>query len=202
MPQQTEQERPLRPLILASGSSARRVLLERLGLAFSIAAPDIDEAPLPGETPRALVTRLARQKAEAVARHERQALLIGSDQVAVNGAAVLGKPLGHERAVAQLTAASGGDVRFLTGVCVLDAATGAAETHVDETIVTFRALSDEEIERYVRRETPYECAGSFKSEGLGIALFERVRSLDPAALQGLPLIWLSAALRRAGVRVI
>jgi 7-methyl-GTP pyrophosphatase len=189
-------------LILASTSPARRRMLEGLGLNFECVPPEVMETPRPGEPPATLVRRLAREKAEAGAQRRPGALVIGSDQVAARGRDILGKPLTHAVAAAQLQASAGRELRFMTAVCVLDAATGAAQEHVDETLVRMRPLSEALIERYLSREQPYECAGSFKSEGLGITLFEWVRSEDPTALQGLPLIWLCAALARAGVPVI
>jgi septum formation protein len=165
-------------------------------------APGVDEQALPGEPGFDLARRLAREKAEAGARQRPRSLVIGSDQVALRGETRLGKPLAHDAAVAQLRASAGAELRFLTAVCVLDATTGAMQAHVDETLVRMRALSDAEIERYLERDRPYDCAGAFKSEALGIALFDWIRSDDPTALEGLPLIWLSGALSRAGLPVI
>ena len=186
-----------RPLVLASTSPYRRELLARLRLPFDIAAPDVDETPLPDEPAEALVLRLSEVKARAVAGRFPGALIIGSDQAAVCGNAIVGKPGSHERAVAQLTAASGRRVSFLTGLCLLDSASGAARTGLVPYYVHFRCLSKAEIEDYLRAEQPYHCAGSFKSEGLGVTLFERMEGDDPSALIGLPLILLARWLREA-----
>lgn len=191
-----------RTLVLASTSPHRRVLLERLGLAFTCVAPGVDETARPGEAPLALARRLAIAKAAAGARLHPDALVIGSDQLAACDGTRFGKPMTHEAAVAQLTATAGREVTFYTAVCLREAASGTVEVHVDETIVQMRALDAGEIERYLRRERPYDCAGGFRSEGLGIALFDAIRSDDPTALQGLPLIWLCGALARAGLPVI
>ncbi|MGH8398425.1 MAG: Maf family protein [Gammaproteobacteria bacterium] len=186
-------------VILASTSPYRRALLERLGLVFLSDAPQVDETPHSGETPQILVPRLSRAKAKAVAARHPDSLVIGSDQMTALDGVSLGKPGNHERAVAQLTALSGHTVIFLTGLCVLDTRTQQTQEYLDKTSVRFRSLSAAEIERYVRTEQPYNCAGSFKSEGLGISLFESIESQDPTALIGLPLIALSRFLRDAGV---
>jgi len=186
-------------IVLGSTSPFRRELLGRLGLPFTTAAPDIDESAQSGETPEALVRRLAEAKARAVAADHPTALIIGSDQVAVNGGRVLGKPGGHEQAVAQLREASGRRVVFLTGLCLLNAASGRSQLDVVPFHVHFRTLTDGQIEGYLQRETPYNCAGSFKSEGLGIALFHRLEGEDPNALVGLPLIRLIDMLQAEGV---
>jgi len=188
-------------LVLASTSQYRRELLERFGQRFTVAAPDTDESPLPGETPVDLVNRLARAKAEAVARRHPHSIVIGSDQLSVFGREIVGKPGNPERCMAQLRSFSGQRLTFHTAVHVIQSGTGANEGHLDITTVHFRKLSDAEIERYVARERPVNCAGGFKAEGLGISLFERIESQDPTALIGLPLIWLSAALRRAGLQL-
>src|SRR5688572_6885159 len=185
-------------LVLGSTSQYRRHLLERLGLPFTTAASNIDETPLPGESTIDLVHRLARSKAEAVAARHRGSLIIGSDQLAVCGREVLGKPGSGERAIAQLKALSGQRVTFNTAVHVVNSDTGANEGCLDVTTVHFRQLTDAEIERYVARDRPYDCAGGFKVEALGVALFTRVESQDPTGLIGLPLIWLAGALRRNG----
>ena len=184
-------------LILASTSSYRRELLARLRLPFDIVRPDTDETALPGETPLALVQRLAEAKAAAVAALHPQAWVIGSDQVAELDGQTLGKPGGREAAIAQLTAMSGRAVRFRTGVCLSRAGT-ASRGALDTTTVRFRALDADEIARYVDAEQPYDCAGSFKSEGLGIVLFEAIESQDPTALIGLPMIATARLLRDAG----
>lgn len=188
------------PLILASTSRYRRELLERLRLPFNIARPEVDEAPKAGESPVSLAQRLARAKAERVGQSHPEAWVIGSDQVAVSGGQVLGKPGTRENAIAQLTAMCGHEVSFHTAVCLLHGKDAVLEA-MDTTIVRFLALSQSQIERYVDAEQPLDCAGSFKSEGLGIALFERIESQDPTALVGLPLIALSAMLRQAGFNV-
>jgi septum formation protein len=189
---------PVPRLVLASTSSYRRQLLERFGIPFTVAGPNVDESPLPGESAVDLVQRLARDKAEAVAQRHSKSLIIGSDQLALCGRDVLGKPGSGERAVAQLKSLSGQRVTFNTAVCVLNSETRASEGHLDVTTVHFRQLTDDEIKRYVSRDKPYDCAGGFKIEALGVSLFSRVESQDPTGLVGLPLIWLAAALRRNG----
>lgn len=191
-----------RRLVLASTSRYRRELLARLGLPFTTCAPDCDETPLPGEAPAVLVERLARAKAASVAAREPHALVIGSDQVAVLDGAILGKPGDHARAVAQLAAAAGRRVEFLTGLCLHDGVSGRVQCDVVPYAVEFRALTATQIEAYLRHEQPYDCAGSFKSEGLGIALFERLDGDDPNALIGLPLIRLVRMLEAAGATVL
>jgi len=186
------------PLVLASTSPFRRELLQRLGLPFTTAAPDIDESPLPGEAPAALVRRLSERKARAVGR-ARAGLIIGSDQVATTGDDILGKPGSHERAVEQLQQLAGRSVTFHTGLCLLDTAKDAVQVDVIPFSVEFRQLGTMQIERYLRREQPYNCAGSFKSEALGITLFRRMRGDDPTALIGLPLIRLTDMLAAAGI---
>jgi septum formation protein len=189
------------PLILASTSPYRRELLERLGVPFTVLAPGVDEAPLPGEPPAERALRLAAAKAEAVALQHRDAVVIGSDQVAATGGAVLDKPGTVERACQQLRHLSGSLALFHTACAVRWHNTGYSVNHLETVTVTVRDLSDAEILAYVEREQPLNCAGSFKSEGLGIALFSRVESQDPTALVGLPLIWLAGALRQAGYRL-
>ena len=188
-----------RPLVLGSTSRYRRELLERLNLPFKVAAPDVNETPLPGETPRDLALRLALAKARAVAQQHPGAVVIGSDQVADLAGEPLGKPGQHERAVQQLRQMSGQTVVFQTAVAVVCAATGFEQVELAPVEVRFRALSDEEIERYLRAEQPYDCAGSAKSEGLGIALLDAIHSDDPTALIGLPLIRTCRMLRAAGL---
>ena len=190
-----------RRIVLASTSPYRRELLERLGIAFEVARPEVDEAALAGETPDALAIRLAEAKGRAVAGHYPDALIIGSDQVADLDGRQLHKPGNRDNAIDQLAAASGRRVRFITAVCVVDAATGAADTRSVETLVTFRLLDRALIERYVDREQPFDCAGSAKAEGLGIALIERIASTDPTALIGLPLIAVTDLLAACGVRI-
>ena len=188
-------------LILASSSVARRALLQRLGMAFEAAAPQLDETPYPGEPVADLVRRLSRAKAEAVASRFPGALIVGSDQAAERGGVVLGKPGDHPRALAQLQAASGKTVTFHTGLCLLDTRRDLYHEHTDITRVHFRELQKPEIERYLQAEQPYGCAGSFKSEGLGISLFHAIESQDPSALVGLPLIALCRFLREAGLAI-
>lgn len=190
------------PLILASTSPYRRELLGRLGLAFQVANPQTDETPLPNESPEDLALRLSAAKARAVAADHPDALIIGSDQVATVAGTIYGKPGNHQRAVEQLRALSGKTVNFFTGICLYNARTGQSEVRGVPTLVTFRQLSDNEIENYLRREPAYNCAGSAKSEGLGIALLESMRGDDPNALVGLPLIALCDLLRKQGVAVL
>lgn len=189
------------PILLASTSTHRRALLARVGLAFDCVAPGTDETPQPNEPPAALVERLAQAKAAAVAHRYPESLVIGGDQVAVLDGKVLGKPGNHVRAVQQLTASSGRALTFHTAVCVQQVSTDRRYSHVDTTRVHFRRLTAQEIERYLRAEQPYDCAGSFKSEGLGISLFERIESQDPTALVGLPMIVLCRFLRELGVEL-
>ena len=189
----------MRALVLASTSRYRADLLARLGLPFTQEAPGVDEAPLPGEAPDVLAPRLAAAKALAVAQRRPGALVIGSDQVAVLDGAALGKPGTAAAAEAQLARASGRSVEFLTAVALADAGRGCVGRALDRTRVRFRTLSTDEIRRYVAREQPLDCAGSFRSEALGVALFESIETRDPAALVGLPLIELCRMLREAGV---
>lgn len=188
-------------LILGSTSPYRRELLQRLGMPFEVCSPHVDENPLPGEAPAAIATRLALAKARAVASQlpHRDVVVIGSDQVADLRGQALGKPGHHAGAVAQLQAMRGQVVRFHTAVTVLRPALAFAQTVLNTVKVAFRALSDDEIEAYLRREQPYDCAGSAKAEGLGIALLSRIESSDPTALIGLPLIATSDLLRQAGL---
>ncbi len=184
-------------LILASTSPYRRELLTRLGLPFDVVRPEVDETPAATETPVALVRRLATMKASAVARQHADAWVVGSDQVAELDGRPLGKPGIRAAAIEQLTAMSGREVRFLTAVSLTR--TGApGRDALDTTVVRFRNLTNAEIQRYVDREQPFDCAGSFKSEGLGIALFDAIESDDPTALVGLPLIATARLLREAG----
>lgn len=191
------------PLILASTSRYRAELLARLGLPFESAAPDVDETPLPGEPADKLVARLSLAKARAVAaRADKGSLVIGSDQVAVLDGTILGKPGTEANAKDQLARLSGRTVRFLTGLCLFNTATGTHQVRVVETPVRFRKLSAAAIADYVQREQPLDCAGSFKSEGLGIALFETIGGTDPNALIGLPLIELCTLLADQGVAIL
>ena len=188
-----------RPLILGSSSRYRRELLQRLRLPFSVQSPEVDESPLPGETPAALAQRLALAKAHAVAALHREAVVIGSDQVADLDGEPIGKPGTHERAVGQLRRMRGRAVVFQTAVAVVCHATGYVGSALAPVTVRFRALSDAEIEHYLRTEEPYDCAGSAKCETLGIALLDAIDSDDPTALVGLPLIRTCALLRAAGL---
>ncbi len=188
-----------RPLILGSTSRYRRELLERMQLPFTTVSPDVDEAPLINETPYALSLRLAEAKARAVAALHPDALVIGSDQVPELDGQPLSKPGTHERATEQLRQMSGRQMNFHTGVCVICQETGFIQVDVVTVNVRFRELNDAEIERYLRAEQPYDCAGSAKSEGLGIALLDALTSDDPTALVGLPLIRTCQMLRAAGV---
>lgn len=190
---------PTRRLVLASTSRYRRELLARLRLPFDVEAPGVDEEPLAGETPARTAARLALAKAEAVAARHPDAVVIGSDQVADLDGRGIGKPGDHARATAQLRAMRGKTVVFQTAIAVVCAATRFAESALVPVAVRMRALSDDEIEHYLRAEMPYDCAGSAKIETLGIALVERVGSDDPTALVGLPLIRTCELLRRAGI---
>ena len=188
-----------RPLLLGSTSVYRRELLQRLRLPFTVAAPAVDETPLPGEPPAQLAQRLALAKAHAVATLHPEAVVIGSDQVADLAGQPLGKPGDHARATAQLQRMRGHTVVFHTAVAVVCHASGFVQTDLAPVRVRFRELSDAEIERYLRAEQPYDCAGSAKSEGLGISLLEAIDSDDPTALIGLPLIRTCRLLRAAGL---
>jgi septum formation protein len=190
---------PAPPLILASTSRYRRALLERLRMPFSVVAPEVDEATLPGESPAATAVRLAEAKARAVAARFPAALVIGSDQVADCDGIAVSKPESHSTAVAQLTAQSGRTIVFHTALAVVDAASGRCRSELVDVRSTFRQLSPAEIEAYLVAEQPYDCAGAVRSEALGIALFERVESDDPTALIGLPLIALCRLLREEGL---
>lgn len=191
-----------RTLVLGSTSRYRRELLARLNVPFEVAAPEVDEMPLPGEAPAALAQRLALAKAQAVARKFPQAVVIGSDQVADFQGQPLGKPGSHEKAVAQLRMMRGQTVIFQTALAVVCQETGFVQQDIAAVRVVFRDLSDDEIENYLRIEQPYDCAGSAKSEGLGIALLERIDNDDPTALIGLPLIRTARMIRAGGVRLL
>lgn len=190
---------PSLPLVLASTSPYRRELLSRLRLPFDVARPEVDEAPHAGEAPAILAARLAAAKAAAVGAKAPDAWVLGSDQVADLDGRPLGKSGGRAAAIDQLRAMAGHEVLFHTAICLARGTTAMAAT--DLTRVRFRALTDDEIARYVDAEQPYDCAGSFKCEGLGIALFESIASEDPTALVGLPLIATAGLLRRAGFAV-
>lgn len=177
------------------------MLLQRLALPFTCHAPETDESAGLDEAPADLVSRLASQKATAVAKKYPAAIVIGSDQLAVFDGRIVGKPGGHETALQQLSSFSGHSIDFLTAVTVVCRETTFSEQHTDCTRVSFRTLQREEIERYLLQEEPYDCAGAFKAESLGIALFEKIISEDPTALTGLPLIRTAAMLRKAGLSV-
>ena len=186
-------------LILASSSTYRRALLTRLALPFESISPEIDESPLGNETPKRLVTRLAEAKARKISDEYPKALIIGCDQVAVAKDKVLTKPGTHDVAITQLLTVSDQSVTFLTGLCLLNAADDTVQTERLSNTVHFRRLQADEIERYLKQETPYDCAGSFKSEGYAITLVRRIDSEDPTSLMGLPLISLTRMLRNVGV---
>lgn len=191
-----------RPLILGSTSPYRRDLLERLRIRFTVESPHVDETPLSAETPRALAIRLALAKAQAVASRHPNAVVIGSDQVADLHGTPLGKPGTHARAVEQLQSMSGQTVVFQTALAVVCLETGFREHRLAPVTVKFRSLSTAEIESYLQAEQPYDCAGSAKSEGLGIALLESIENDDPTALVGLPLIRTAELLRKAGIELL
>lgn len=189
-------------LVLASTSRYRRELLTRLGLPFEVASPAVDETPLPGESPADTALRLSRRKAEAVAAQFADALVIGSDQILMLGDAQLGKPGNYDKAFEQLRRMSGQTMVFHTALTLLNSRTGRAQTRDVPTVVRIRELSDAQIAAYLAREAPYDCAGSAKSESLGIALMEGMESADPTALVGLPLIALTGMLLEEGVDVL
>jgi MAF protein len=189
----------MQPLVLGSTSPFRKALLDKLGIPFIADTPNTDEARRPGETPDRLVRRLAEDKARDVASRFPDALVIGSDQVACVGDEILGKPGNRENAIAQLSAASGKAVTFYTGLCLYNAANDQVQVAVEPFVVHFRSLGAAQIERYIDHEQPFNCAGSFKSEGLGITLFTALEGRDPNALVGLPLIRLVEMLDRQGV---
>jgi septum formation protein len=189
-------------LVLASTSRYRRELLARLHLPFEVLSPNVDETPLPGESPSATALRLSVLKAQAAASAYPDALIIGSDQVLMLGQAQLGKPGNYENAFAQLRAMQGREAVFHTALTLLNSRTGQAQTHDVPTVVHIRPLTDAQIEAYLKKETPYDCAGSAKSESLGIALMTRMDSPDPTALVGLPLMALTEMLAREGVDVL
>lgn len=193
---------PARPLVLGSTSRYRRELLARLNIAFDVASPDVDETPRDQESPPALARRLALEKARSVAGRFPDAVVIGSDQVADLAGQSLGKPGTHDRAVAQLRSMRGRSVVFHTAVAVVCAQTGFEAADLAPVHVRFRNLTDAEIEAYLQAEQPYDCAGSAKSEGLGIVLLDAIESDDPTALVGLPLIRTCRMLREAGIRLL
>jgi septum formation protein len=192
----------MQQLILGSSSPFRAELLNKLGLTFIQVSPDIDETPIPGETPAALVQRLAEGKAREIARTHPEALIIGSDQVAVIDNDILGKPGNHQNAMTQLRRASGREVTFLTGLALLNAKNGHIQSSVEPFTVHFRNLTDNQIDFYLKKEQPYQCAGSFKSEGFGISLFSKLDGDDPNTLIGLPLIRLIEMLQHEEIDVL
>jgi septum formation protein len=192
----------MQQLILGSSSPFRKELLAKLGLEFISASPDIDETPYNDESAQQLVKRLAEQKAKKIAESYPEALIIGSDQVAVINQQVLGKPGNHDKAFKQLTAASGNKVEFLTGLALFNSKIGKMQSIVEPFSVHFRTLTDKQIEYYLTKEQPYQCAGSFKSEGFGISLFSKLEGDDPNSLIGLPLIKLINMLEIEGVDVL
>lgn len=189
-------------ILLASSSPYRRQLLSRLGLEFDCQSPAIDETPLPNESAEALVLRLAEAKARALQRANPEGLIIGSDQAAVCGGTLVGKPGNFDSALAQLKAASGRSVDFYTGLCLYNSQTGQSQKRCEVFRVHFRTLSEAQISRYLHKEQPYDCAGSFKVEGLGISLFKRLEGDDPNSLVGLPLIALVDLLLAEGVDLL
>jgi septum formation protein len=192
----------MQQLILGSSSPFRAEILTKLGLPFITASPDIDESPLACEQAEQLVQRLSEQKAYKIAESYPNALIIGSDQVAVLDGVILGKPGNHDNAVKQLTAASGKTVKFLTGLALLNSQTGRIQSVVETFDVGFKTLSASQIDFYLRQEQPYQCAGSFKSEGFGISLFSKLHGNDPNSLIGLPLIRLINLLEAEGIDVL
>ncbi|MBF0623151.1 MAG: septum formation inhibitor Maf [Magnetococcales bacterium] len=189
-------------LVLASTSPYRKSLLDRFGVSFSTVSPNVDETPLADESPEKLVCRLSEAKARAGAQGRTGSLVIGSDQVAVLDGRIIGKPGTHERAIAQLKAASGRRLAYLTGLCLYNTDKQTVQLDIIPFAVHFRQLDQEIIERYLHQDQPYNCAGSFKSESLGVTLFERMEGDDPTALMGLPLIRLNEMLLNEGVNVI
>lgn len=189
-------------IVLGSSSTFRKALLEKLDLSFDCDSPDIDETPLKNEHPKDMVERLAKLKAQAIAERHPQSIIIASDQCATLDGQIIGKPGDFENAVEQLKNASGRTVTFYTSLCVFNAGTNQYQETVEPFYVYFRELTDQQIENYLKKEEPYNCAGSFKSEGLGISLFERLEGNDPNTLIGLPLIQLIKMLDEFGVHVI
>lgn len=190
------------PLILASSSPFRQSILKKINLPFSCFSPDVDESALDNELPNDLVARLSVKKAKAAEQHFSEGIAIGSDQVAVHNGQILGKPHTKENAMAQLSSFSGQAVQFLTGMCLFDIASKEHKVIVEPFTVHFKTLTAEQIEAYCDAETPYNCAGSFKSEGLGICLFDRLEGDDPNSLIGLPLIRLNELLSHFGIDVL
>jgi len=192
----------MKKIVLGSSSPFRKKLLKKLEIEFDCYSPDIDESHQEGESPEKLVQRLSCSKATAVAKQYPKALVIGSDQVALHNNKILGKPGSHENAIRQLSSFSAQTVHFLTGLCLHNSLTGQQQYYLDITLVRFRKLNTQDIQNYLLREKPYQCAGSFKSEGLGVALFESIESKDPNALIGLPVIKLVEMLGNEGLNVL
>jgi len=201
MKRQSQKKTQESSLILASSSPYRKMLLERLGLAFETRSPEIDEARRAGETPEAMVARLARAKARAIAMLQPTAVVIGSDQIAVCNGEIVGKPGSPEKAAAQLKQFSARTVLFLTAVALVSEESGCFYERTVATDIDFRELGDAEIHRYIEMDRPLDCAGSFKSEAAGVTLLRAMRSDDPTAIIGLPLICVSEALRQAGFKL-
>ena len=189
-------------IVLGSSSPFRKALLEKLDLSFECDSPDIDETPMKGEHPKDMVARLAKQKADAIAERHPQSVIIASDQCATLDGKIIGKPGDHATAIEQLTAASGRTVTFYTSLCVFNAGTNQYQETVEPFYVYFRELTESQIDNYLKKEEPYNCAGSFKSEGLGISLFDRLEGNDPNTLIGLPLIQLIKMLEKVNIQVI
>ena len=192
----------MQPLILASSSPFRAKLLAKLGLHFSTVSPDIDEIALENESAEQLVLRLSEQKARKIATSYSKSLIIASDQVALLGNKIIGKPSNHENAIKQLTSASGKTMQFLTGLVLLNSQSGQMQSVIDRFEVSFKELSLPQIDFYLQQEQPYQCAGSFKSEGLGISLFSKLSGNDPNSLIGLPLIELIRFLKNEGIDIL
>lgn len=189
-------------LVLASTSPFRKTILEKLGVTFEVVSPEVDETALLNETPQQLVERLAIAKAKAVAENMDGALIIGSDQVSVINGEIIGKPHSHENAIKQLQSASGKTITFYTGLCLYNSSTNQYQSEVVPFNVVFRELTEEQIEHYLKKEKPYNCAGSFKSEALGIVLFEKLEGDDPNTLMGLPLIRLVKMLEKEDFTIL
>ncbi len=192
----------MKPIILASSSNYRKQLLLKLGITFTSIAPNIDESALDKESPKQLALRLAQEKAQAIQEHNSKHLIIASDQVASCNNKILGKPKNHRNSIQQLKLQSGQAVQFFTAVCVLDSSSNKIQTEIDICTVYFRKLTEQQIINYVNIEKPYDCAGGFKSEGLGITLLEKIEGDDPNALIGLPLIKLTSLLNNFGVSIL
>ena len=192
----------MKNLVLGSSSPFRKELLSKLGLPFETDSPDIDETPLENESPQDMVKRLAKLKAEAIAAKHSNCIVIASDQCATLDGKIIGKPLEHDKAVEQLQEASGRAVTYYTALCVMDTASQRVEEVTEPFHVYFRELSDTQIENYLKKEEPYQCAGSIKSESLGIALFERLEGSDPNTLIGLPMIQLVKILEKLGIDIL